>query len=71
MPLWNPDVVTVRENSGANVGTQPRLNFIEGTNVTLTTANDSANNEVDITIAASGSGGGDPEYNRIFMLMGA
>jgi hypothetical protein len=50
--------ITVRENSGANVGTQPRLNFIEGSNVSLTITNDSGNNELDITIAATGGGGG-------------
>ncbi len=45
--------ITVRKNSGANVGTRPRLNFIEGSNITLTVSDDAANNEVAITIAAS------------------
>lgn len=50
--------VTVRKNSGADVGTRPRINLIEGANVTLTIADDGAGDEVDITIAASGGGGG-------------
>jgi len=50
--------VTVRKNSGADVGTRPRLNLIEGTNVTLTVADDAGGGEVDVTIAAAGGGGG-------------
>jgi hypothetical protein len=50
--------VTVRKNSGANVGTRSRLNLIEGTNVTLTVADDGTDGEVDITIAAAANGGG-------------
>lgn len=45
--------VTVRKNSGADAGTRPRLNFIEGSNITLTVADDAIDNEIDITIAAS------------------
>lgn len=46
--------VVVRKNSGADVGTRPRINFIEGSNVTLTVADDAGDGEVDVTIAASG-----------------
>lgn len=46
-----------RKNSGSNVGPRGRFNFIEGTNITLTVADDSANNEVDITINSSGGSG--------------
>ena len=49
-------VITVRKNSGADVGTRSRINLIEGLNITLTVADDAADDEVDITIAASGSG---------------
>ena len=49
--------VTVRKNSGADVGTQPRINLIEGSNVTLTVTDDPGNNEIDVTIAATGGGG--------------
>jgi hypothetical protein len=45
--------VVVRKNSGANVGTRPRLNFVEGTGVTITAADDAVNAEVDLTIAAA------------------
>lgn len=58
--------ITVRENSGADVGTRPRLNFIEGTGVTLTITDDPANSEVDITIDAAAAGGlGDPGSNGV------
>ena len=46
----------VRKNSTGSVFNRGRLNLIEGSNVTLTVADDSTNNEVDITIAASGGG---------------
>lgn len=48
--------VEVVKNSGAVVGTRPQLNFIEGANITLTIADDAGNDQVDITIAASGGG---------------
>lgn len=47
--------VIVRKNSGANVGTRRRLNLIEGTGITITVADDSGGEEVDITIASSAS----------------
>jgi hypothetical protein len=56
--LGNNARVAVRRNSGAVVGTRRQLNFIEGSNVTLTVADDAGSEEVDITIAASGGGGG-------------
>jgi len=48
--------VDVAKNSAAATGTRPELNFIEGTNVTLTIADDSGNNRVNITITAAGAG---------------
>jgi hypothetical protein len=42
---------------GTNVATEPRLNFIEGTNVTISAVDDTVNNKVDISISATGSGG--------------
>lgn len=50
--------VAVAKNSGATVGTRRKLNLVEGTNVTLTVSDDVANEKVDVTIAASGGGGG-------------
>jgi hypothetical protein len=49
------DTIVVRKNSGADVGTRPRLNFIEGTNTTLTISDDIGSNEVDITISSLAS----------------
>ena len=62
------DMVTVRKNSGADVGTEPRLNFIEGANITLTIVDDAVNSEIDITIAAAG-GGGTSWLNQFFPPM--
>jgi len=52
--LGNNARVAVSKNSGATVGTRRRINFIEGTNISLTIADDAGNEEVDVTIAASG-----------------
>lgn len=49
----------VRDDS-TDVATRPALNLIAGSNVTLTVADDAANDEVDVTIAASVPGGGAP-----------
>lgn len=56
--LADAQKVTIRRNSGGDVGTRSRLNLIEGANVTLTVADDAGGQEVDITIASSGGGGG-------------
>lgn len=46
--------LSVRYNSGSvDVGTQPRLNFIPGSNVTLTVQNNPSEREVKVTIAAA------------------
>lgn len=49
--------ITVRKNAGSDVGPRRRLNLIEGSNVTLTVADDSADEEIDVTIASSGGAG--------------
>jgi hypothetical protein len=51
--LGNNARVAVSKNSGATVGTRRRLNLIEGTNVTLTIADDAGNEEVDVTVNAT------------------
>jgi hypothetical protein len=56
--LDNNARVAVRKNSAGSVFTRRRLNFIEGSNVTLTVADDGGNEEVDVTIAASGGSSG-------------
>ena len=48
--------VYVRKNS-VLVGNRNRVNFIEGSNVTLTVADDG--DEIDVTIASAGGGGGE------------
>jgi hypothetical protein len=45
------------ENNGTLVGTRRTINFIPGTNVTLNIADDAGNEEVDVTINASGGAG--------------
>ena len=47
--------VTV-QNNGTAVGTEPAINFIPGTNITITTADDSANTRSNVTISTSGLG---------------
>lgn len=46
------------QTNGTTVGTRPTLNFVNGSNVTITGADDSANNRVNVTIASTGGGGG-------------
>ena len=48
---------TIIKKAGTLIGTRRTINFIEGTNVTLTIADDSVNDEVDITITAAGGSG--------------
>lgn len=58
--------IEVTKNSGAVVSTRKQLNFIEGSNVTLTIADDAGNDQVDITVAAAGGGGlSDADYGDI------
>ena len=44
---------TIVENNGTVVGTRRALNFIPGTGISLSIADDSANEEVDITITST------------------
>lgn len=59
---------TVRKDSGANIGSRRRLNFIQGSNVTLTVADDAANEEVDVTVAASPGGSGEPHIPCSYLV---
>lgn len=57
----DPDAITrisVRKNSTGSVYSRRRLNLIEGTGATLTVADVSGNEEIDITIAVTGASGG-------------
>lgn len=51
---WNG--FNTRKNSTGSVFTRRRLNLIEGTGITLTVADDAPNDEVDVTVAVTGSG---------------
>lgn len=52
-----------RINSGGSVSTRRRLNVIAGANVSLSIADDPANDETDVTITSTASGGsGDIRY---------
>jgi len=44
--------------AGTTVGTRDKINFIEGSGVTLTMADNAASDRVDVTIAATGGGTG-------------
>jgi hypothetical protein len=48
----------VRKNSTGSDFRRRRLNFVEGSNITLTVADDSTDNEVDVTIAAAATAPG-------------
>lgn len=56
-PLSAVARVGVRKNSTGSTFERRRLNLIEGSNVTLTVADDSGSEEVDVTIAAAGGSG--------------
>jgi len=46
----------IRKNSAGSDFIRRRVNLIEGSGITLTVADDSANNEIDVTIAGGASG---------------
>lgn len=48
---------TIVKKAGTLIGVRRSLNFIQGSNITLTMADDSVNDRVNITIASSGGGG--------------
>lgn len=50
---WNG--FTSRKNSGSDVGTRRRLNLIEGSGISISISDDSANDEHDVTITATGA----------------
>jgi hypothetical protein len=54
-------VRTITRKAGTLIGVRRTLNLIEGTNVTLTIADDSVNDRVNVTIAASGGSGSSPD----------
>lgn len=51
---------TTVKDAGTTVGTRGAINLIEGSNITITTADNSGADRVDITIASSGGGSSSP-----------
>lgn len=51
--------------AGSLVGVHKQINFIEGSNITLTVDDNSVDDRVDITIEATGSGSSTDQYVRI------
>jgi hypothetical protein len=51
--------------NGVSVGQAAKINFIEGSNVTLTVVDDSVNDEVDVTIDAAGGSVSDGDKGDI------
>lgn len=57
------------QKAGAAQGTRRNLNFIEGSNVTITTTDNAGSDRVDITIAATGGGSSfDPATDPVLAM---
>jgi hypothetical protein len=54
--LNRPDTLVIAK-AGTTVGTRPKLNFIEGTNVSITTTDNVGSDQVDVSISATAGGG--------------
>lgn len=54
--------------AGSLISTRPELNFIEGSGVTITTADNSGSNRTDVTFAVAGGGGGAPTSAQYLTL---
>jgi hypothetical protein len=63
-PITSATPVATKK-AGTVAGTRRGINFIDGTNVTITVADDSANDAVNVTVAASGGGTGVPTTRLI------
>jgi hypothetical protein len=55
---WWYGGISVSLNSGTPLDPLRTLNFIEGTNITITESYNSVNNTIDVTINSTGGGGG-------------
>jgi hypothetical protein len=62
--LADPQTITVAKN-GSDVGTRAKVNYIEGSNVTLTVSDNSGAGRVDVTVAASSGGVSDGDKGDI------
>ncbi len=63
--LDNNARVAVSKNSGATVGERRRINLIEGSGISITMTDDAGNEEIDITLATTGSGIADGDYGDV------
>lgn len=70
MPAIPSNKVIVRKNSTGSTYRRRRLNFIEGSNVTLTVTDDPTDNEIDVTIASSGSGSSSGDFYTNALING-
>ena len=61
--LADKQKVAISKNSAAAVGERSTVNFIEGSNITLTIADDSVGDEIDVTIASAS--GTDPTNSYV------
>ena len=52
-----PQTQIVIQKNGSNVGSRPRINFIEGSGLSITAADDIVNDRVNLTLSVSGGGG--------------
>lgn len=57
--------VGVRKNSTGTTSIRRRINFIEGSNVTITVADDSGDEEIDVTINATATTPASPTMSRV------
>jgi hypothetical protein len=55
-----PDALELVGLAGVSQAYEKRINFIDGSNVTITMADNPGTNSTDVTIASSGGGGGTP-----------
>lgn len=55
--LASNSTIAIAKN-GTTVGAEPTINFIEGSNITLTVTDNALTDSIDVTIDASGGGGG-------------
>lgn len=57
--------------AGTLIGTRQQINLIQGSNVTLTVADNSGTDSVDVTVAATGGGGGSITKGTVTFLASA
>ena len=67
--IANDKVLTQAEGINVSATDLSRfINFIEGTGITLTLAEDVGNDRIDITIEATGGGGGAPQSGQSWAI---